>query len=560
MLDLGRGFLQSVERNPGAIGLVDGTLRLSYAQWARRIGGVLRGLADLGLPRGDHLVSLLQNRHEAATLHWACQFAGIILVPLNWRAKPDEIDYCLADSGAKFLVFESVVQAAVEASELAAQVRRIGVGAATGAHVAFDDWLRLEDDPQPRARADDWSLMLYTSGTTGRPKGVPRRQHAERIAALAHVAQNRYGYGERTLGVMPLYHTMGVRSLLALALLDGRFVCMPKFDGRAALQAIESERITHLYLVPTLYHDLLAQPDFARTDVTSVTRLGFAGAPMHDALLLRLQAAFAPELFVNHYGSSEIYTCAINQDAVGKPGSAGKAGLNARLRVVALDATSPDQLVAPGIEGQVIADLAGDEAFEGYHRRPDANAKSLRDGWYFTGDTGYFDADGDLFVTGRVDDMIISGGENISPVDIESVLSLHPAVDEVAVAGLQDERWGQRVVAFIKRRGDVDAAALETYCKRSDLVNFKRPREYVFVAEIPKSPVGKILRRKLVAGEYAVDEPARTLLAPLGEGREGGHREAMATQADEGSPSLAALAPSPTLPQREHTEQRRRKP
>ncbi len=508
MLDLGRGFLQSVERNPTAIGLVDGTLRLSYAQWARRIGGVIRGLDDLGLQRGDPLVSLLQNRHEAATLHWACQFAGIILVPLNWRAKPEEIDYCLSDSGSKFLVFESVVQAAVDASELAATVRRIGVGSATGADVAFTDWLTIDDDPLPRALADDWSLMLYTSGTTGKPKGVPRRHRAERIAALAHVAQNRYAYGERTLGVMPLYHTMGVRSLLALAMLDGRFVCMPKFDGRAALQAIDSERITHLYLVPTLYHDLLAQPGFAATDVSSVSKLGFAGAPMHDALLLRLQDAFSPELFVNHYGSSEIYTCSINQDAVGKPGSAGKAGLNARLRVVALDASSPEERVAPGTEGQVIADLAGDEAFEGYHRRPDANAKSLRDGWYFTGDTGYFDADGDLFVTGRVDDMIISGGENISPVDIESVLSLHPAVDEVAVAGLSDERWGQRVVAFIKRKGEVDAAELEIYCKRSDLMNFKRPREYVFVREIPKSPVGKILRRQLVAGEYVRETPA----------------------------------------------------
>lgn len=506
MLDLGRGFLQSVERNPAAVALVDGDLRLTYAAWSGRIGGVVRGLADLGLARGDHLVSLLQNRHEAATLHWACQFAGIVLVPLNWRAKPEEIDYCLTDSGARFLVFESVVQPAVDASTMAVQVTRIGVGGAVGAQVRFDDWLVDPAEPEPRARADDWSLMLYTSGTTGRPKGVPRRQRAERIAALAHVAQNCYGYGERTLGVMPLYHTMGVRSLLALAMVDGRFVCMPKFDGRAALAAIETERITHLYLVPTLYHDLLAQAAFPTTDVSSVTKLGFAGAPMHDALLMRLDEAFRPQLFVNHYGSSEIYTCSINQDAVGRPGSAGKAGVNARLRVVALDAASPAQRVAAGVEGQIVADLAGDEAFEGYHRRPDANAKSLRDGWYFTGDTGYFDDDGDLYVTGRVDDMIISGGENISPVDIESVLSLHPAVDEVAVAGLRDERWGQRVVAFIKRKGDVDAAALETYCKGSDLVNFKRPREYVFVAEIPKSPVGKILRRHLVAGEYVRED------------------------------------------------------
>ncbi len=512
MLDLGRTFLQSLERNPNACALVDDALRLSYAQWGLRIGGVQQALSKMGLRRGDHLLSILQNRHEAATLHWACQFAGVILTPLNWRAKADEVDYAIENSQARALVFEAVSQAAVQESQRARQLALIGVGDVTPVHLGniplaahFEDWLSAPADPTPVASADDWSLMLYTSGTTGKPKGVPRRQRAERAAALAHVAQNRYGYGERTLGVMPLYHTMGVRSLLALALVDGLLVCMPKWDAKTALMNIERDALTHLYLVPTLYHDLLHHPDFKRERVRSVTKLGFAGAPMHDALLLGLQEAFNPELFVNHYGSSEIYTFSINPRAVEKPGSAGKAGLNTRLRVVRLSASGPHDLAAPMEEGQIIADLNSDEAFEGYHLRPDANTKSLREGWYFTGDTGYVDQEGDLFVTGRVDDMIISGGENISPVDIESVLSLHPAVDEVAVAGLKDERWGQRVVAFIKPRKPVSDQELDLHCRHSDLVNFKRPREYIFVKEIPKSPVGKILRRKLQAGEY---EPA----------------------------------------------------
>ncbi|MBA4095137.1 MAG: 4-chlorobenzoate--CoA ligase, partial [Candidatus Accumulibacter sp.] len=311
-----------------------------------------------------------------------------------------------------------------------------------------------------------------------------------------------YRRGECTLGVMPLYHTMGVRSLLAMALVDGRFVCVPKFDCAAAFRSIEQERVSNLYLVPTLYHDMLAWREKHGADISSVTKLGFAGAPMPDGLLKRLTETFRPELFVNHYGSSEVYTFAIDQDATRKAGSAGRAGINTRLRVVPLSAEGPDSLAAPGEEGQIICDLQGDESFDGYWNRPDADAKSIRAGWYFTGDTGYLDADGDLFVTGRMDDMIISGGENISPVDIESVLSLHPSVDEVAVAGLRDERWGQKVVAFVKAHGEVSADALNEYCRNSDLLNFKRPREYVFVRDIPKSPVGKILRRKLVAGEY----------------------------------------------------------
>jgi 2-furoate---CoA ligase len=502
VLDLGRTFLQSVERSPHALAVVDGAQRLTYAEWYERIQRVAAGLSVLGVKRGDHLMVVLQNRIEMATIHWACQFLGAIVTPLNWRAKPDEVEYCATDSGARAIVYEPVSAEAVAASPTAARLTRIAVGGADGT-VRYEQLLEhAPATPLLAADCEDIALMLYTSGTTGKPKGVPRKHRAERAAALGHVAQNLYRRGERTLGVMPLYHTMGVRSLLAMALVDGVFVCVPKFDCAAAFRSIEEERITALYLVPTLYHDMLTWRAQHGADIASVTKLGFAGAPMQDGLLKRLSEIFQPELFVNHYGSSEVFTFAFDQDATRKAGSAGRAGINTRIRVVALGADTADQMVAPGEVGQIVCELQGDEAFEAYWNRPDANARSIRAGWYFTGDTGYLDPDGDLFVTGRVDDMIISGGENISPVDIESVLSLHPAVDEVAVAGLQDERWGQRVVAFVKPRGDTTPEALNEHVRQSDLQNFKRPRDYVFVREIPKSPVGKILRRKLIAGEY----------------------------------------------------------
>jgi 2-furoate---CoA ligase len=503
MLDLGTSFLASVARDPDAVAIVDGDVRLTYAAWLTKISAVVAGLDRIGLKRGDHLVTILQNRWEAATLHWACQFAGIILTPLNWRVKADEIDFCLENAEARALVYEPVAAEAVAGSQLKGSVARITVGAAGEGEANFAQMLDIRaPDATPRVGADAWSLMLYTSGTTSRPKGVPRRHGAERAAAVAHVAQNLYAHGERTLGVMPLYHTMGVRSLLAMSVIGGAFVCLPRFDVTSALQLIERERVTNLYLVPTLYHDLLAHPDFARTNVSSVKKLGFAGAPMTDGLLKRLQAAFRPELFVNHYGSSEVYTCTIDQDAVAKPGSAGRAGINQMIRVVKLSATAADDVAAAGEEGEIIALLAGDESFEGYWRRPDADAKAVRGGWYFTGDTGYFDKDGDLFVTGRVDDMIITGGENVSPVEIESCLSLHPAVSEVAVVGLPDERLGKIVAAFVKCAKPVPAAELDDFVRKSGLANFKRPRRFVFVEDVPKSPVGKLLRRKLVEGDY----------------------------------------------------------
>ncbi|CAN0458553.1 unnamed protein product, partial [Phaeothamnion confervicola] len=234
----------------------------------------------------------------------------------------------------------------------------------------------------PRVAEEAWSVMLYTSGTTARPKGVPRRQRAERAAALAHVAQNLYRNGERTLGVMPLYHTMGVRSLIAMSLVGGTFVCLPRFDVARALELIAAEKITNLYLVPTLYHDLVHHPAFKATDVSSVRKLGFAGASMTDGLLKKLQAAFKPELFVNHYGSSEIYTFTIDQNAPKKPGSAGRAGINQMVQVARLGAGSPKELAQVNEEGEIVALMAGDESFEGYWRRPEADAKALRQGWY----------------------------------------------------------------------------------------------------------------------------------------------------------------------------------
>jgi 2-furoate---CoA ligase len=504
MLDLGTSFVAGVARDPNALAIIDDGVRLTYAQWYKRISSLVASFDRIGLKPGDHLVTVLQNCEAAATLHWACQLAGIVITPVNWRAKADELDFYIENSESCAVVYQDVSAQAVEKSKRAAALARIcaGGGGTAGAF-AFD---RMVAEPAagatPRVSAEAWSIMLYTSGTTSKPKGVPRRHRAERAAGIAHVAQNLYRRGERTLGVMPLYHTMGVRSLIAMSLIGGAFVCLPRYDPSRALALIEKEKITNLYLVPTLYHDLVHTHEFASSDVSSVRKLGFAGASMTDGLLKTLNDAFQPDLFVNHYGSSEIYTFTIDQNAPAKPGSAGKAGINQEIRVVKLNAKSAADVASPKEEGEVIALLAGDESFEGYWRRPDADAKSLRGCWYFTGDTGFVDNDGDLFVTGRVDDMIITGGENVSPVEIESCLSLHPAVLEVAVVGLADEKWGKVVTAFVKRKGAVTEQDLEQFCRTSGLANFKRPRRFVFVDALPKSPVGKLLRRLLVAGDY----------------------------------------------------------
>ncbi len=349
MFDLGTSFLASVVRDPGALAIADGDLRLTYREWYGRISALVTAFDALGLKPGDHLVTLLQNRWQAATIHWACQFAGIIVTPLNWRSTGEEIEFYVENAEAKTIAYEQAASEAVRCSPAAQACARIAVGSPEAGEIAFDAMVgQVARDAEPRVGAEAFSVMLYTSGTTARPKGVPRRQRAERAAALAHVAQNLYRTGERTLGVMPLYHTMGVRSLLAMSLVGGAFICLPRFDVERALNLIAAERVTNLYLVPTLYHDLLHHPRFKDADLSSVRKLGFAGASMTDGLLKALAAAFRPELFVNHYGSSEIYTFTIDQNAPAKPGSAGRAGINQMVRVIRLGASSPDEMAAPG--------------------------------------------------------------------------------------------------------------------------------------------------------------------------------------------------------------------
>jgi 2-furoate---CoA ligase len=307
---------------------------------------------------------------------------------------------------------------------------------------------------------------------------------------------------------MPLYHTMGIHSLTSMVAVNGCFVCQADWSAETALALIEAERLTALYLIPTLYHDLVHAAGFRRERVASVRKLAFAGAPMLAALTEACADAFRPEAFVNHYGSTEIYTFSVCPDAAAKPGCAGRPGIHGTLRVVTASTerrVGPDEVVPTREQGEIIASLDSDEAFASYWNRPDADARALRDGWYFTGDMGYRDEAGDLFVSGRVDDMIISGGENIHPVEVEEVLARHPHVLDVAVVGEPDEKWGERVVAFVvPRDAGLTAAALDHHCRASgELANFKRPRRVVFVTAIPKTASGKILRRLLRDGHYA---------------------------------------------------------
>jgi 2-furoate---CoA ligase len=503
---------RAARRHPHADAVVDGPDRLSYADLDRQTAALARGLHHLGVGRGDRVLLALKNRREHVLTYWALQRLGGVPTPVNFRLTAAELAYLLDDSGARVALFEGATAEAVLEAARGRDLSLIFVGRdAPPGCVPFSEISAGGALPSPPFEAD-LSLILYTSGTTGRPKGVPRTHGNHHAGALAHVIQCSYEWGERTLGIMPLYHTMGIHALTSMVAVNGCFVCQSDWSPVQALELIATERLSALYLIPTLFYDLVHAPALARTDVSSVRKLAYAGAPMLAPLTEACLKAFRPRAFVNHYGSTEIYTFSVRPDVHLKPGCAGRPGIHSTLRVVRASSeqrVGPGDAVPVGEKGEIIARLDSPEAFARYWNRPDADAKALREGWYFTGDMGYVDDDGELYVAGRVDDMIISGGENIHPVEVEDVLARHPGVRDVAVVGEPDERWGERVVAFVvPAAADLTAPALDRYCRDSaELARFKRPRRIVLVSEIPKTASGKILRRLLREGRYTEMAP-----------------------------------------------------
>jgi 2-furoate---CoA ligase len=429
-------------------------------------------------------------------VYFALQKIGGVYVPVNFRLGPSELSHCARLVEPKALVFEEASRALVES--LGGDLPELLVS------VDAPDPFPAGSSRRPDLdMADtDLSLILMTSGTTGRPKGVPRTHASEIAAALFNLVAFPWGMGERILAVMPLYHTMGVRLLLSSVLLSGTAVVQRQWDPVEALALVEREQISTMFLVPTMYHDLLRASGFDARRLASLHSLGTAGMVIRADLSTEIREAFGPLPFVNVYGCSEIYCLSFSDYLDRKPGTVGRGAPHQELRVVPVHtADGPASLdqVGAGELGEIVARATAPDAFAGYWHADDATAAVLRDGWYFTRDLGYRDEDGDLYVVGRADDMIISGGENVHPLEVETALALCPGVADVVVAGLPDERWGQVVTAFIVR-GDpsLTEQQVDDYCLgTTTLAAFKRPRRIHFLDEIPRSSVGKVQRRVL---------------------------------------------------------------
>lgn len=492
-MNLQQLFDWSVARHPdrAALDQVDGPTYSyrSLQSEARRLAG---GMDELG--RGNVAV-FAPNGPEVVETFFGAWYVGRAVVPINARAGAGEAAYYLDDSGADVLVFDASLADVVDECRDA---------------VGLDEYVQVGGAPRPWARSfeslrgdavdpvtvgdDDVATVVYTSGTTGDPKGVPVTHESWVYRALVWILRDGVVEGDTVGLLLPLYHVIGINAVLA-SVQAGATVALPAgSDPEAILQAIDAKSITTAQGVPTLYHSIAGSDAVEAYDTSSLRRLETAGSILTPAVFRRVRETLCRE-FRNFYGTTEVMNIAYARED--EP-TVGRASDFQEIRIVEVDAGDPTATVPPGERGEVIVRADAPEAFDGYLNKPDATAEAIRNGWYFTDDVGYIDGDGRLWLEGRVDDLVITGGENVSPSEVEDALLSHPSVVEVGVVGEPDEKWGERVVAYVSVQDDVDAEALDEHCKETaGLADFKRPREYHFVDELPKNPTGKVDRKRL---------------------------------------------------------------
>lgn len=460
-------------RDPNGLAVSDERGTLTNAELRDRVHAAAQQLSALGIGAGDVVAVKLRNRAEFVVLLFAAWRLNAAVTPVNPTFNDLEVSRQLADSDACLLIVDD---GAMTTSEVPSLVVQKLAGRPVGKF-----WSPL---PKPSALA----LIIYTSGTTGTPKGV-MLDHVN-IDAMADMCRRalQIGPADRCLLILPLFHVNGiVVSVLTPLLAGGSVAIVDRFDPRTFFDVVERERPTFFSAVPTIYTMLMALPPAVVPDTTSVRFAVCGAAPAPAELLIRVETRYGFPL-IEGYGLSE-GTCASTINPIDGPRRAGTVGRpfpGQRIRIV--DQTGAD--LPTGEDGEVL--IAGPNIMRGYLGRPQETARTVIDGWLHTGDIGHLDADGYLNLVGRSKDMIIRGGENIYPREIEDVLGSDPTVFEAAVIGVPDEKWGEVVVAYIapQQGASIDTVALGALCA-TKLAGYKRPTLIEVVDSIPKNPVGK---------------------------------------------------------------------
>jgi fatty-acyl-CoA synthase len=509
---IGKIFDLTVKRLPNKEAIYDvrKNVRYTYKEWSEQVNRLAHALLLEGVKKGDRVSTFLFNTEELATAFFACAKIGAIFNPINFRLTAEEVAYILADATPRVVLFEKALEPVIASIENRFETISFWyIDEETPAYaVSYQKNLSLSSAEEIQVEVDENDLyaIMYTSGTTGRPKGVLHRHRNMVEQSLIVIGSTKLEAADAGLVTAPMFHCAELHcAILPRVHAGGRNVILHQFNPKKVLQLIEQEKITKFFAAPTMWNMLL-QEDLSQYDLSSL-KLGLYGAaPMAPSLVYACHERLGIAL-VQAYGMTEMgpaITFLSEVDQITKAGSAGQACLNHDIRIVRTkeDAPSePDDVVPVGETGEII--VQGPCMMSGYFGRPEASEKAMYKGWYHSGDIGYLDNDGFLWVNDRVDDMIISGGENIYPREVEDLLHAHPGVLDVAVVGQPDDRWGETVTAFVvKKDPNISEQELDEYCKNSDmLANYKRPRKYIFCNALPRNASGKIqkfiLRKQL---------------------------------------------------------------
>ena len=485
--------------------------RITYSDLALRIARLANALRQLGVEKGDRIATMEVNCNEHIEAYFAAAKLDAIYVPINFRASQSEVEYMLNDSsptvllaGSRYTDMIELISPKIESLKALVLID----GVAEGWHT-YEKMLDSSSDDEmfPESDDDDLTMLMFTAGTTGSPKGVMLSHDSFSSNILTNVSPPDMEVEEKNILTVPLYHIAGVQAVMA-AIYGGRtLIIQRQFEPVEWMTLVEQEKANRAMMVPTMLKMVLDHQEFHNHDLSSLQVITYGAAPMPLEVIRRAIAMLPGTFFINAFGQTETaatITMLPPEDHIlegtdqeievklKRLTSIGKPLEDVEVRIVS-DEGKPVDL---GETGEIVA--KGSRLMKGYWKQEQATAEALRGGWLYTGDLGYFDEDGYIFLSGRAKDFIKRGGEMVSPEEVEQVLHSHPAIDEAAIIGVPDIDWGERVRAIVvaKEGETIDGSEVIEYC-RSRLSSFKKPESVVVVDKLPRNPLGKVLKRIL---------------------------------------------------------------
>ncbi len=495
--------------------------RATYAELQSRVNRLASGFRALGVGDGDRVGVIQVNTNAVVEIYFASARNDSVFVPMNFRARPDEMSFMIRDAAPKALLVGSRYLDLIDSirGDIDGVESFVSLDEPREGWISYSDLMASgeDEDIYPITSEDDLSALLFTSGTTSFPKAVMLSHNSFSSYILSQITPADPESEERNILTVPLYHIAGMQAMVS-AMYGGRtLIIQRQFEAVEWMGLVERERVDRAMMVPTMLKMLMDHERFRDHDLSSLSVITYGAAPMPVEVVKRAIVEFPGVQFINAFGQTETAATITmlppdDHALVGSPqevetklkrlGSIGKPLDDVEVRIVDEDARD----VIVGEVGEIVA--RGERLMKGYWRQESATAETIRDGWLYTGDLGYWDDDGYIYLAGRSKDFIKRGGEMISPEEVEQTLHTHPDIEEAAVIGVEDIDWGERVRAIVVARDgrEVDADDVMEYC-RQRLASFKKPESVIVVAELPRNPMGKVLKR-LLKDDYGAPSAA----------------------------------------------------